>query len=169
MDLLELANRANAAGIKLEMMNGLPIWEAFPNWRHQEAIDRIRRTFTTAPKRDNNQTDDCACVHIPDVYVLFPDGSLKRPDVAIYCTMPSEEEKETAVKLIPEAVIEVVSKGYEVKDLELNPLFYLSHGVKDVVVFNPATLNVSHFRRNKRNHYLSPITLELECGCIVTV
>ena len=83
--------------------------------------------------------------------------------------MPSEEEKETAVKLIPEAVIEVVSKGYEVKDLELNPLFYLSHGVKDVVVFNPATLNVSHFRRNKRNHYLSPITLELECGCIVTV
>lgn len=40
MDLLELAARADAIGVKIEVMNGLPIWEAFPNWKHQ-AIDRI--------------------------------------------------------------------------------------------------------------------------------
>ncbi|MCW1967773.1 MAG: Uma2 family endonuclease [Anaerolineae bacterium] len=170
MDLLELAARADAIGVKLEVMNGLPIWEAFPSWKHQEAIDRIRNTFKPTPQASGQASlETCACIHIPDVYIIFPDGSLKRPDVAIYCHMPSEEEKETALRTIPEAVIEVVSKGYEIKDLEMNPLFYLSHGVKDVVVFNPSTQGVSHFRRNKRNYYTSPFTIKLECGCTVTV
>jgi Putative restriction endonuclease len=68
----------------------------------------------------------CACVHYADIYVAFPDGSLKRPDIAIFCREPEAE-----------AVIEVISQGYEFKDLELGPMFYLSQGVKDVVVLDP--------------------------------
>lgn len=40
----------------------------------------------------------------------FPDGSLRRPDVAIFCREPDEQDD--AITLVPEAVIEVVSKGY---------------------------------------------------------
>ena len=53
----------------------------------------------------------------------------------VLCREPDEEDD--AVTLIPEAVIEVVSRGSEMKDLELNPPFYLSRGIKDVVVANP--------------------------------
>ncbi len=40
----------------------------------------------------------------------FPDGSLRRPDVAIFCREPDEQDD--AITLVPEAVIEVVNKGY---------------------------------------------------------
>jgi hypothetical protein len=43
----------------------------------------------------------------------------------------------------------VVSKGFEAKDLEFGPPFYLSQGVKDVIVFDPLTLLVLHVRRDK--------------------
>jgi Uma2 family endonuclease len=66
-------------------------------------------------------------------------------------------------------VIEVVSPGSEVKDMELSPPFYLLHGVKDVVVFDPRTGSVAHFRRDGRKHLTSPLDIELECGCSVTV
>lgn len=68
-----------------------------------------------------------------------------------------------------EAVIEVVSEGYESKDLELGPHFYLMHGVKDVVVFDPGTGFVLHIRKDGRKHLISPVKLHLECGCDVTV
>ena len=57
----------------------------------------------------------------------FSDGSLKRPDISIFCREPDEQDD--AVTLVPEAVIEVVSKGYEAKDLQIAPDFYLSRGV----------------------------------------
>ena len=60
---------------------------------------------------------------------------------------PAEEDE--AIRLIPEAVIEVISKGYEAKDLEIGPHFYLLQGVKDVVVFDPYTLLVLHVRRDR--------------------
>jgi Uma2 family endonuclease len=88
---------------------------------------------------------------------------LKRPDISIFCREPEEEEE--AVKLVPEAVIEVISKGYEAKDLELGPQFYLSQGVKDVVVFNPYTLLVLHVRRDEVSRHISPVELHLLCGC----
>lgn len=56
-----------------------------------------------------------------DVYVSFPDGSLKRPDISIFCQEPAEEEE--AITLVPEAVIEIVSKGFEAKDFEIGPRF----------------------------------------------
>jgi len=128
--------RADELGIRLEIVAGLSIWEPHPPYRHQKAIDRIRSTIQrSAP--DPHQTQ-CDCVHIADVYVSFPDGSLKRPDTAIFCQEPPEDDE--AIKLIPEAVIEIVSKGYEAKDLEIGPHFYLSQGVKDVVVFDLYTL-----------------------------
>jgi Uma2 family endonuclease len=69
----------------------------------------------------------------------------------------------------PEAVIEVISKGYEYKDLEIGPNFYLAQGVKDVVVFNPYTLVVLHVRRDGARHGVSPMEIGLECGCRVVV
>ncbi len=150
--------RAEELGIRLEIVRGLPIWEAHPVWKHQKAVDRIRASI----KRNDDQ-HECQCVHAGDVYVQFPDGSLKRPDISIFCQEPDEEEE--AITLVPEAVIEVVSKGYEAKDLEIGPPFYVSQGVKDVVVFDPATLLVLHIRRDAAKRLTSPVTLTLECGC----
>lgn len=152
--------RADELGIRLEIAGGLPIWEAHPVYKHQKAIDRIRQTIVPITPTDSAA---CACVHISDVYVSFPDGSLKRPDIAVFCREPDEEDEE--IKLIPEAVIEIVSKGYEAKDLELAPRFYLSQGVKDVVVFDPYTLLVLHVRRDGATRQVSPVEIMRECGC----
>src|SRR5262245_2882196 len=152
--------RADELGVRLEIVGGLPIWEAHPVYKHQKAIDRIRQTIQIVA------TDPavCAYVHASDVYVSFPDGSLKRPDIAIFCREPDEEDE--AVKLVPEAVIEIIS---EAKDLELGPRFYLSQGVKDVVVFDPYTLVVLHVRRDGTTRQVSPVDITLECGCSCVV
>jgi len=106
-------------------------------------------------------------VHASDVYVQFGDGSLRRPDVAIFCREP--DEAEDAITLVPEAVVEVVNKGYEAKDLEIGPPFYLAQGVKDIIVFDPSSLLVLHARREKTLRLTSPQTIALECGCSITV
>jgi len=158
--------RADELGIRLEIVAGLPIWEPHPLYRHQKAIDRIRATLQKG-SGSGPQKAECACVHISDVYVSFPDGSLKRPDIAIFCQEPTEEDE--AIKLIPEAVIEIVSKGYEAKDLEVGPHFYLSQGVKDVIVFDPYTLLVLHVRKDRTSRQVSPVAVTLECGCTCIV
>jgi Uma2 family endonuclease len=157
--LLEQISRAEEFGVRLEMVGGLPIWEASPMLKHQRAVDRIRATIAPIGKRKNG----CGCVHVADVYVQFPDGSLKRPDISIFCQEPEEED--TPITLLPEAVIEIISKGYEVKDLEIGPQFYLSQGVKDIVVFNPYTLVVLHVRQDRTEWYAAPVTIKLLCGC----
>lgn len=153
--------KADELGVRLEIVGGLPIWEAHPVYKHQKAIDRIRQTIV--PIEGNVE----ACVHASNVFVSFPDGSLKRPDIAIFCREPDEEDE--TVKLLPEAVIEIISKGYEAKDLEIGPRFYLSQGVKDVVVFDPYTLVVLHVRRDGATRQVSPVEIVLECGCKCTV
>lgn len=158
--------RAEEFGIRLEIVRGLPLWEPYPVYKHQKAIDRIRATIVAAAPPAEVESA-CACVHTADVYVSFPDGSLKRPDISIFCREPEEEEE--AIKLVPEAVIEVISKGYEAKDLEIGPQFYLSQGVKDVVVFNPYTLVVLHVRRDEVARHISPVEIQLLCGCRCTV
>lgn len=152
---------AEDLGIKLEIAGGLAIWEASPIWKHQKAVDRIRDSI----KKKEIEGSVCECVDAADIYVSFPDGSLKRPDISIFCREPSEEEEEEAIKQIPEAVIEVISKKYEAKDLEISPPVYLANGVKDVVVFNPYTMEVVHFRKGKKREMTSPVEIELECGC----
>jgi len=154
---------ADELGIRLEMVGGLPIWEPHPVYKHQKAVDRIRATIEKAKPAKGAGKGGCACIHVSDVYISFPDGSLKRPDIAVFCREPAEEEE--AITLIPEAVIEVVSKGYEAKDLEIGPHFYLSQGVKDVVVFDPYTLLVLHVRRDGVTRQASPVDIVLECGC----
>jgi Uma2 family endonuclease len=149
-------------GVRLEVMNGLPIWEAQPLYRHQKAVERIAGSIKPGP------ATPCACVHALDVYIQFAAG-LKRPDVSVFCREPSEAEQDAALTMVPEAVVEVVSKGFEAKDLELAPPFYLSQGVKDVVVFDPSTLLVLHVRRDGARRLTSPVRLTLECGCEVEV
>ncbi|MEZ4630713.1 MAG: Uma2 family endonuclease [Deinococcales bacterium] len=151
--------KAEELGIRLEIVDGLAIWESHPVWKHQKAVDRIRSSLHPTPKHPT----PCPCIHAADVYIQFNQGSLKRPDIAIFCQEPDEEDE--AITLIPEAVIEVISKGYEAKDLELGPRFYLSQGVKDVVVFDPYSLAVLHIRSDSTKRHLSPVKLQLECGC----
>ena len=148
-------------GVRLEIVGGIPLWEAQPLYKHQKAVDRIRATI-----KPESQAG-CAGVHVADVYVAFPDGSLKRTDISIFCREPDEEDE--AIRLIPEAVIEVISKGFDYKDLEIGPNFYLAQGVKDVIVCNPYTLVVLHVRRDGAAHHVSPVEVRLECGCSVTV
>ncbi|MDQ3634433.1 MAG: Uma2 family endonuclease [Acidobacteriota bacterium] len=151
--------RAEELGIRLEIVGGLPIWEASPVYKHQKEVDRIRESI----KKTKNSDTNCECLDVADVYVQFPDGSLKRPDISIFCREP--EEMEDAIKQVPTAVIEVISKGYEAKDLEISPPVYLENGVQDVVVLNPYTDEVFHFRADGINEFTSPTFIELECGC----
>lgn len=151
--------RAEELGVRLEIVAGLPIWEASPVIRHQRAIDRIRESIVAEKT--------CEGFHIANIYIAFPDGSLKRPDISLFCETPAETDE--AVEEIPDAVIEVISKGYEKKDLEIGVPFYLSQGVKDVVVFNPYTNEVLHFRAGETRNLASPVEIEFECGCSCTV
>ncbi|MGL4612021.1 MAG: Uma2 family endonuclease [Trueperaceae bacterium] len=155
--------KAEELGIKLEIVSGLAIWEAHPVIQHQMDVDRIRNSLQASKKRGQR----CGCFHFADIYVNFPDGSMKRPDISIFCEMPKERTE--ATKSIPEAVVEVVSKGYEAKDLLIAPNFYLSQGVKDVIVFNPATLVVLHVRQDGTKQFVSPHKIQLECGCTCIV
>lgn len=98
----------------------------------------------------------------------FPNGSDKRPDIAILRESP--EQNEEAVTTLPDAVIEIISKGYEAKDYLVGLPFYLTQGVKDVVVLNSYADEVLHCRPNGyRQTYESPVELTLICGCNVTV
>lgn len=151
--------RAEELGIKLEIVDGLPVWEASPVMRHQIAVDRIRESI----KRVETDEKNCDCFHVADIYVEFPDGSLKRPDISIFCETPIETDE--AVKEIPDAVIEIISKGYEKKDLEIGVPFYLASGVKDVIVLNPYTDEVLYFRNGEQREMTSPVEIELKCGC----
>ena len=160
MSLSPLLLQASELGIRLEIVNGLPIWGAQPVYRHQKHRERIVQGIN---KADCAQSE-CGCTHAVDVYIQFPNG-LKRPDISIFCREPSEEEQDSALTMIPEAVIEVVSKGFEAKDLEIGPPFYLSQGVKDVIVFDPLTLLVLHVRKDRTTRQVSPVVIELECGC----
>ena len=154
---------ADTIGVRLEMVGGIPMWEAMPGPRHQREVDRIRSSI----RRVSESATDCGCVHLTDVAVRFADDSFKRPDISIFCREP--EEQDSATRLIPEAVIEVVSPGYESKDLTFGAPFYLSQGVKDVIIYDPRTLVVVHMRKDGTKHMFAPQTIVCECGCELVV
>ncbi len=158
----EMERQADLTGIKLEFVNGIPIWEAFPLYRHQKKTLDIQISMLIGAKESG-----CACIPIADTAILFPDGSLKRPDIAVSCTDPSEQDK--AITQLPEAVIEIISKGYEKKDLEVSLPFYLSQCIADIVIFDPATNRVSHYQQGLKSEYDSPMELIFACGCRATV
>jgi Uma2 family endonuclease len=147
--------------IRLEITAGVPTWEAFPGSRHQRVIDRVRASIEPIPEGDTAEA--CACAHLSDVLIRFQDGSLKRPDIAIFCEEPPEQDD--ALTVIPQAVVEIISPGYEYKDLTLNPQFYLAHGVRDVVIVDPRSGVVMHYRADQVAHYHQPVTIDFQCGC----
>lgn len=161
--LEDLLMAADEMGLRMEYVGGVGIWEVLPVVKHQKALKRIERSIAPVPGLEGG----CDCVYYSDILVKFPDGSFKRPDISLFCREPDEEDE--AVTLVPEAVVEIISKGHEAKDLELGPPFYLSQGVKDVVVLDPATGLVTHFRKDGETQYVSPAPITLECGCTCTV
>ncbi|MGH9800739.1 MAG: Uma2 family endonuclease [Blastocatellia bacterium] len=154
---------ADNAGVRLEIVGGLPIWEPLPGLVHQETIDRVRQSFKPA----KHIAGESGCLHYSNLHIKFPDGSDKRPDVSIFCHEPSETE--SAVTEVPEAVVEIISKGYEKKDLELGPPFYLGQGVRDVIVYDPYTKLTRHFTADDKREYTEQVTLTLQCGCQLTL
>jgi len=152
---------ADEAGVRLEMVEGLPIWEAMPGPRHQREVFRIQ----TSVKR--LESTDCGCIALSDVAVRFSDGSFKRPDISIFCRQPDEEYEATS--LLPEGVVEIVSRGYEAKDYEIGLPFFLNVGIQDVIIFDPSRSHVLHARRDGHRELTSPVTIGLECGCTCVV
>lgn len=161
-ELWATIERADESGVRLEMVMGTPFWEAMPGTRHQKALKRIERSVDKA-----SSDSGCGCFSYQDIYIEFPDGSFKRPDLSIYCE--DVPDTDGATKHIPKAIVEVLSKGSEVRDLQVGPPFYLSQGVLDVVVFNPQTLAISHFTTTGNSTLMSPAEIHFQCGCKVTV
>lgn len=154
---------ADAAGFRLEMVGGLPVWEASPVVEHQRKVDQIRATI-----RPTDAESTCACIHYADVQVRFPDGSHKRPDISIFCREPHEQR--TAVTLVPHAVVEILSRGYEAKDLEVGVPFYRRMGISDILVLDPDTNVVLHYAHGgPARELVSPVEITLACGCRCTV
>lgn len=158
---LDLERMVYEGDVKLEITGGIPTWEAFPGSRHQRLIDRIRVSIRPLPKSAFNT--ECGCAHLSDVPIRFPDGSIKRPDISIFCEEPPDQDE--ALTMLPQAVIEIISPGYEYKDLELNPPFYLSQGIQDVVIVDPRSGDVTHYLGTEVKRHHAPVTLNLQCGC----
>ncbi len=97
----------------------------------------------------------------------FPDGSLKRPDIAIFCVDPEEEDG--SVTALPDAVIELVSPGYEEKDYGVAVSFYRRFGIRDIVIFDPKSGDVLPLTPESETHHVSLVLLTFACGCTCTV
>lgn len=163
-DFERLSREADAAGLRLEIVGGIPVFEASPVFRHQSIIKRIENSLQPNVIGDAA----CECVSASDVQIRFPDGSRKRPDISIWCREPDEQD--TEVTLMPEAVVEVISKDYAAKDLVIGVPFYLRIGIPDIIVLDPETNEVRHWRNGgNEKTYSSPVTLDLLCGCTITV
>jgi Uma2 family endonuclease len=157
---------ASGAPVRFEYVRGRMKWEMSPASRHQMAIRHIERSV-----RPSNQTTGCACYALADVLIRFPDPdqSLKRPDIAIFCVVPPSSDE--ALTIIPEAVVEVISLGYEDKDIGPDGApFYVACGVRDVLVVDPRLGTIHHYRPNQPiQTHPTPFTIILECGCRVDI
>ena len=60
-------------------------------------------------------------------------------------------------------------RGFEAKDVQIGAPFYLAQGVRDVVLFDPDSGEVTHLRSGEERRLASPAEIELACGCLVTV
>lgn len=57
--------QASELGIRLEIVNGLPIWEAQPVYRHQKHVEPIADSIENA----NNGLLGCSCTHALDINI----------------------------------------------------------------------------------------------------
>lgn len=169
LNIAELIAQTDAAKapVRLEYVRGRMKWEASPASRHQKTLQRIERALRLNPSHGSG----CGCFTLADTLIRFPDPdrSIKRPDLAIFCLEPPDSDD--ALELIPEAVVEVLSLGYEEKDLGVDGSpFYLACGVQDVVIVDPRQYLVYHDTLAQRRRILqAPVTLALACGCLLSV
>lgn len=161
--IAKLMESVHGGGVRLEYVAGMPYWEMMPGARHHDAL----MTIWSRLSNEQGGSDDCGCFPYAELTLGFPDGSVKTPDLSIFCERPAE--REGLVHLIPEAVVEIISPGYERKDLEIGPTFYLAQGVKDIIVFDPRSNLITHFRRDGVQSSIAPQVFELECGCTVPI
>ncbi len=161
--LLQVFMAADEVGVKLEIVAGQSSWEFFPGLPHQKESFRIQTSIKERP----GSSGGCACFHAADVYVKFPDGSVKRPDLAIWCAEPKSVGG--LIYDVPKVAIEILSTGSRHKDLVAGPPFYLSQGVLDVVVLDPETGDVFWFTPKGEKRLKSPVSLTFSCGCEATV
>ena len=160
--LWALFEKGDELGLKMELTDAGITWEAFPGFRHQELAVNIYNAIALSPGEQG-----CDCVRAHDVYIRFPNGLVKRPDLSIFCRRPEQEEG--FIYAIPEAVIEITSPHYETKDLVTGPPIYLQNGVKDVIVLDRAAETVHHWTPGGVTHHGSPVVITLTCGCLVTI
>jgi Uma2 family endonuclease len=160
-----LQTDAAGAPVRLEYVRGRLKVEASPAMRHQKASRRIERSIHPIPGAPGG----CACYTVADVLIRFPDpdASLKRPDIAIFCAEPPDSDE--ATDILPAAIIEILSLGYEDKDLGPDGApFYLTYGVTDILVVDPRAGLVYHYRDGlARAQHVLPVTIDLSCGCRV--
>ena len=150
-------------GLRFELTDGGLTWEAMPGSMHGRIVFDIQRSLAPGPSSPRV----CGCRQIAGVDVAFPDGTVKRPDISVWCDWP--KELEGFVHQVPEAVVEIVSPGYEAKDLVHGPPIYLRNGVKDVIVFDRAKGEVHHWGPHGHRVAPSPTVFDLSCGCRITV
>jgi Uma2 family endonuclease len=161
-ELTELLEQHNIP-LRISLTGNVPTWELSPSALHQGIIDDIRATIRLPPERASG----CGCFHIADVWLRLPGIGLRRPDIAIYCERPPRQR--TALTLVPTAVIEIVSAGYEHKDLDAVPL-YLAAGIADVVLVNPETTFVTHYTTDGAvASHQAPCRLEFQSGCVCDI
>lgn len=162
-----LQTDASGVPIRLEYVRSRLKVEASPTSRHQLTAKAIEASIRPIP----GQGDACACFSLQDVLIRFPDAdqSLKRPDIAIFHAPPPESDE--ALDILPAAVIEILSLGYEEKDLgDDGAPFYLACGIADVLVVDPRTRKALHYRPGQPTATLrSPASIALACGCQVRV
>jgi len=151
-------------GVRLEITGGVPTWEAMPGALHNGVVDDIRQNLT----RHNPPDAPCGCHHIADTYIEFAPGLLRRPDIAIFCARPPRPDG-AIIGLIPEAVVEVLSAGYEQKDRDAVAL-YLGVGVRDVLLVDPRQRTVEWHRQGQPPERRDlPTTCALQMGCFLPI
>lgn len=162
-ELLErLVRSADGSDVKIQMTAGMPTWEVMPGRRHQRIVVDVLKSIG----RVDGSEGDCGCHAVIDVYIRFPEGSFRSPDVAIYCEEPPDVDG--ALEILPVAVVEIVSAGYEAKD-RIGLPFYLDQGIADVVVYDPRTREVIHATPAGQVLHTAPVDLTFSCGCAVTI
>jgi Uma2 family endonuclease len=133
-----------------------------PGALHHGVVDDIHQGLT----RLNIDNPSCACYHIADTYIQFGPKLLRRPDIALFCTRPPRPDG-ALTGIIPGAVVEVLSVGYEQKDRDAVPL-YLSAGVQDVLLVDPRANSAERHTKDAPPLVAPlPVQWRLFMGCVI--
>lgn len=155
---------ADEFGVKLKAEGFTQRWKIFPSPLHQ---DEVMQIYSGVRRALGSNSEGCDCYRLVDAYIQFPDGSLKRPDLALFCRRP--EVRREALEAVPQAIAEVLSRGTEAKDLVTGPRIYLASGVLDVVALHPETGMVTQIPPDGTRILNAPVEIELAMGSVVTI